>query len=59
MDEDSDASDDEFSGKGLVFDSDEEEDGITNENLTADKRKVQIVIRFILVRNRLIMGKGN
>jgi len=40
MDEDSDASDDEFSGKGLVFDSDEEEDGITNENLTADKRKV-------------------
>ena len=32
--------DDEFSGKALVYDSDEEEEGPSNENLTADKKKV-------------------
>jgi len=32
--------DDEFSGKALVYDSDEEEEGPSNENLTVEKKKV-------------------
>jgi len=41
VDEDnSESDDDEFTGRGLVFDSDEEEEGPSNDNLTADKKKV-------------------
>ena len=41
VDEDnSESDDDEFTGKGLVFDSDEEEEGPSDDNLTADKKKV-------------------
>jgi len=41
VDEDnSESDDDEFTGKGLVYDSDEEEEGPSNDNLTADKKKV-------------------
>ena len=41
VDEDnSESDDDEFTGKGVVYDSDEEEDGPSDDNLTADKRKV-------------------
>jgi len=41
VDEDnSESDDDEFTGKGVVYDSDEEEDGPSDENLTSDKRKV-------------------
>merc|ERR1719341_2639189 len=41
IDEDnSESDDDEFTGKGVVYDSDEEEDGPSDDNLTADKRKV-------------------
>jgi len=39
-DQESESDDDEFSGNKLVYDSEEEEEGYTNENLTADKRKV-------------------
>lgn len=39
-DQESESDDDEFSGNRLVYDSEEEEEGYTNENLTADKRKV-------------------
>eukprot|EP00090_Calanus_glacialis_P034369 TRINITY_DN5767_c0_g1_i1.p1 TRINITY_DN5767_c0_g1~~TRINITY_DN5767_c0_g1_i1.p1 ORF type:complete len:906 (-),score=328.78 TRINITY_DN5767_c0_g1_i1:158-2875(-) len=41
VDEDnSESDDDEFTGKGLVFDSDEEEEGPSDDNMTADKKKV-------------------
>jgi len=41
VDEDnSESDDDEFTGKGVVFDSDEEEEGPSDENLTSDKIKV-------------------
>jgi len=36
----SESDDDEFTGRGLVFDSDEEEEGPSDDNLTADKKKV-------------------
>jgi len=32
--------DDEFTGKGIVYDSDEEEEGLSDENLTGAKKKV-------------------
>ena len=41
VDEDnSESDDDEFTGKGVVYDSDEEEDGPSDDNLTSDKKKV-------------------
>jgi len=41
VDEDnSESDDDEFTGKGIVYDSDEEEDGPSDDNLTSDKKKV-------------------
>lgn len=41
VDEDnSESDDDEFTGRGLVFDSDEEEEGPSNDNMTSDKKKV-------------------
>jgi len=41
VDEDnSESDDDEFTGKGVVYDSDEEEEGPSDDNLTADKKKV-------------------
>ena len=36
----SESDDDEFTGKGIVYDSDEEEDGPSDDNLTSDKKKV-------------------
>jgi len=36
----SESDDDEFTGKGLVYDSDEEEEGPSDDNLTVDKKKV-------------------
>ncbi|XP_023339390.1 SWI/SNF-related matrix-associated actin-dependent regulator of chromatin subfamily A containing DEAD/H box 1 homolog isoform X3 [Eurytemora carolleeae] len=38
--ENSESDDDEFSGRALVYDSDEEEEGPSNERMTPDKRKV-------------------
>jgi len=40
MEDNSESDDDEFTGKGLVYDSDEEEDGPTDDNMTVDKKKV-------------------
>jgi len=41
VDEDNEESDDdEFTGKGVVYDSDEEEDGPSDDNLTTDKKNV-------------------
>ena len=41
VDEDnSESDDDEFTGKGVLYDSDEEEDRPSDDNLTADKSKV-------------------
>ena len=41
VDEDnSESDDDEFTGKGVVYDSDEEEEGPSDDNLTSDKRNV-------------------
>ena len=41
VDEDnSESDDDEFTGKGVVYDSDEEEEGPSDDNLTSDKKKV-------------------
>ena len=41
MEEDnSESDDDEFTGKGLVYDSDEEEEGPSDDNLSSDKKKV-------------------
>jgi len=36
----SESDDDEFTGKGLVYDSDEEEEGPSDDNLSSDKKKV-------------------
>lgn len=36
----SESDDDEFTGKGVVYDSDEEEEGPSDENLTSDKKNV-------------------
>ena len=40
VEDNSESDDDEFTGKGLVYDSDEEEDGPTDDNMTVDKKKV-------------------
>lgn len=40
MEDNSESDDDEFTGRGLVYDSDEEEDGPTDDNMTVDKKKV-------------------
>merc|ERR1719228_3222433 len=40
VEDNSESDDDEFTGRGLVFDSDEEEEGPSDDNLTADKKKV-------------------
>ena len=40
VEDNSESDDDEFTGKGLVYDSDEEEDGPSDHNLTVDKKKV-------------------
>ena len=36
----SESDDDEFTGKGVVYDSDEEEEGPSDDNLTSDKKNV-------------------
>ena len=40
VDEDNDESDDEFTGKGIVYDSDEDDEALSDDHLTGAKKKV-------------------
>merc|ERR1719362_1781700 len=57
MEDNSESDDDEFTGKGLVYDSDEEEDGPTDDNMTVDQKEgVEVLQRGGRARDDTIQG---